>query len=238
MAGAFWCIVEDDRNGSPKKVMAEVIGEASRLAPGLVEAVWLTDRASEAGLKQLGEWGAARVLLLENAAFAPYRSEVWTAAAADLAAKEAPAAIFAPVTSRQREFVARLAARLGVGISADSVRFAMEGDKLVATRPVYAGKLLSKVTWAKSPWVATLRPNVFRPAESQAGKTAAVERPGVKSASAQMKFIERREEMSTGLPELAEAEIVISGGRGMKGPENYVILEDMGKVIGAAVGAS
>jgi electron transfer flavoprotein alpha subunit len=114
----------------------------------------------------------------------------------------------------------------------------MEGDKLVATRPVYAGKLLSKVTWAKQPWVATLRPNVFRPAESHAGKTAAVERPAVKIASAQMKFIERREEVSTGLPELAEAEIVISGGRGMKGPENYVILEDMGKVIGAAVGAS
>ena len=69
------------------------------------------------------------MLLLENAAFAPYRSEVWTAAAADLAAKESPAAIFAPVTSRQREFVARLAAKLGVGLSADSVRLAMEGDK-------------------------------------------------------------------------------------------------------------
>src|SRR5258708_3398467 len=238
MPNAFWCIVEDDRNGSPKKVMAEVIGEAARLAPGRVEAVWLTDKASEAGLKQLGEWGASRVLLLENAGFSPYGSGGGTAAAADLATKESPAAIFAPVTSRQREFVARLAARLGVGLSADSVRFAMEGDKLVATRPVYAGKLLSKVTWAKQPWVATLRPNVFRPAESQAGKTAAVERPSVKIASAQMKFIERREEMSTGLPELAEAEIVISGGRGMKGPENYVILEDMGKVIGAAVGAS
>jgi len=215
-----------------------VIGEAARLAPGRVEAVWLTDKASDAGLKQLGEWGAGKVLLLENAAFAPYRSEVWTAAAADLATKESPAAIFAPVTSRQREFAARLAARLGVGLSADSVRFAMEGDKLVATRPVYAGKLLSKVTWAKSPWVATLRPNVFRPAESQPGKTASVERPSLTAAGAQMKFVERREEVSTGLPELTEAETVISGGRGMKGPENYVILEELGRVIGAAVGAS
>src|SRR5439155_22492724 len=116
---------------------------------------WRTDKASEAGLKQLGEWGASRVLLLENAAFAPYRSEVWTAAAADLAARESPAAILAPVTSRQREFVARLAARLGVGLAADSVRFAMEGDKLVATRPGYAGKLLSNVKWAKSAWVPT-----------------------------------------------------------------------------------
>src|SRR5205823_5958464 len=156
MPGAFWCIVEDDRNGSPKKVMAEVIGEAARLAPGRVEAVWLTDKASEAGLKQLGEWGAARVLLLENAAFAPYRSEVWVASAA----------------------------------------------------------------------------------ESQPGKTASVERPTVTAADALMKFVERREEVSTGLPELTEAETVISGGRGMKGPENYVILEDLGRVIGAAVGAS
>jgi electron transfer flavoprotein alpha subunit len=114
----------------------------------------------------------------------------------------------------------------------------MDGDTLVGTRPVYAGKLLSKVGWAKTPWVATLRPNVFRPADGQSGKTAQVEKPSVSIPAAKMKFIERREEAATGLPELTEAEIVISGGRGMKGPENYVILEAMGKVIGAAVGAS
>src|SRR3989442_239175 len=158
MAGAIWCVVEDDRKGTPKKVMAEVIGEAARLG-GPVEAVWPTDKATEDGLKQLGSWGATKVWLLENPAFAPYRSEVWAGALPELAAAQSPKAIFGPVTSRQREALARLAARLGVGISADSVAFSMEGDKLVATRPVYAGKLLSKVTWAKQPWVATLRPN-------------------------------------------------------------------------------
>jgi electron transfer flavoprotein alpha subunit len=137
-----------------------------------------------------------------------------------------------------RELVARLAARLGAGLSADSVGFTMEGDTLVATRPVYAGKLLAKMTWAKTPWIATLRPNVFRPAEASAAKTAQVEKPSVKPAAARMKLVERREEVSTGLPELTEAETVISGGRGMKGPENYVILEKMAAVIGAAVGAS
>src|SRR3989442_1706854 len=91
--------------------------------------------------------------------------EVWVPALAELVAKESPKAIFAPVTSRMREFVARLAARLGAGLSADSVALAMEGDALVATRPVYAGKLLAKMTWAKTPWIATLRPNVFKPAE-------------------------------------------------------------------------
>ncbi len=237
MAGAFWCVVEDDRKGSPKKVMAEVLGEAARLG-GPAEAVWLTDKASEQGLKQLGEWGAAKIWLIENAGLVPYRSEVWVGALADLVARESPKAIFGPVTSRQREFLARLAARLGVGIAADSVAFAMDGDRLVATRPVYAGKLLANVTWARQPWIATLRPNVFKAAETQAGRQAPVERPAVTLPAARMTFVERREEVSTGLPELTEAEIVISGGRGMKGPENYVILEDMAGVVGAAVGAS
>ena len=237
MAGAFWCIVEDDRKGMPKKVMAEVLGEAGRLG-GPVEAVWLVDKATDDGLKQLGEWGAAKVWLVENPALAAYQGEVWAPVLAELAAKETPKAILAPVTSRQRELMARLAARLDVGLSADSVGLAMDGDRLVATRPVYAGKLLSKVTWAGQPWLATLRPNVFRPAEAQAGRTAAVERPGVSVPAGVMKLVERREEAATGLPELTEAEIVISGGRGMKGPENYVILEDMARVIGAAVGAS
>jgi electron transfer flavoprotein alpha subunit len=235
---AFWCIVEDDRQGAPKKVMAEVIGEAARLGGGDVEAVWLTDKATDEGLRQLGEWGATKIWLVEDGALSPYRGEVWAAGIADLAAKQSPRAIFGAVTSRQRELMARLAARLGVGLSADSVALAMDGDRLVATRPVYAGKVLSKVTWAKQPWLATLRPNVFRPAESQAGRTAAVERVSVSLPPPAMKFVERREEVSTGLPELAEAETVISGGRGMKGPENYVILEDLGRVIGAAVGAS
>jgi len=241
MADAYWCMVEDDRQGAPKKVMAEVLGEAARLASAAgaqAEAVWVTDKATPEGLKQLGEWGAKRVWLLENSAFAPYRAEVWTPVVAELAGKESPQAIFGPVTTRQREFMARLAARLGAGLSADSTALAAEGGKLVATRPVYAGKLLSKMTWSKTPWMATLRPNVFRPADAQAGATAPVEKPSVNIPGESMKLVERKQEASTGLPELTEAEIVVSGGRGLKGPENFVILEELAKVIGAAVGAS
>jgi electron transfer flavoprotein alpha subunit len=241
MAGAFWCIVEDDRQGNPKKVMAEVLGEASRLAGQVdsqAEAVWLTDKATPEGLALLGALGAKRVWLVENASLAPYRGEVWTPIIAELAGRESPQAIFGPVTTRQRELMARLAARLGAGLSADSTALAIEDGKLVATRPIYAGKLLSKVGWTKAPWLATLRPNVFRPAEPQAGASAQVERPTVTMPADAMKLVERKEEASTGLPELAEAEVVVSGGRGLKGPENFVILEELAKVIGAAVGAS
>src|SRR6266566_7567915 len=207
MAGAYWCMVEDDRQGAPKKVMAEVIGEAVRLAGqagAQAEAVWVTDKATPEGIKQLGEWGAKRIWLLENAAFAPYRAEVWTPVVADLAGKESPQVIFAPVTTRQREFMARLAARLGAGLSADSTGMALDRSKL-----------LSKMTWAKTPWMATLRPNVFRPAESQAGTSATVKKPAATIPSETMKLVEQRQEASTGLPELSEAEIVVSGGRGL-----------------------
>jgi electron transfer flavoprotein alpha subunit len=238
MANAFWCVVEDDRAGAPKKVMAEVLGEATRLSGGPTEAVWLTDRAVPEGLTQLAAWGAGKIWLLEDAAFAPYRGEVWAGALAALAQREQPRAILGAVTSRQRELLARLAARLGVGFAADTVALALDGDVLVATRPVYAGKLLARVTWARPPWVATLRPNVFKPADSRPGREPVVERASVPIPDAALQLVERREEVSTGLPELSEAELVVSGGRGMKGPENFVILEQLASVIGAAVGAS
>src|SRR5258705_12259100 len=109
MPGAYWSMVEDDRQGAPKKVMAEVLGEASRLAGAAgaqAEAVWVTDKATPEGLKQLGEWGARRVGLVENAGVAPDRAEGWTPGGADLVGKEAPQAILPPGTTRPREFLA------------------------------------------------------------------------------------------------------------------------------------
>src|SRR4030095_16780567 len=100
----------------------------------------------------------------------------WTPAWAGRGVKKSPQAIFAPVTTRQREFMARLAARLGAGLSADSTGLAAEGGKRAAARPVCAGKLLSRMRWSRTRWMATLRPNVFRPADPQAGASAAVEK--------------------------------------------------------------
>src|SRR5262249_9345130 len=155
-----------------------------------------------------------------------------------LAGTEVPRAIWGAVTSRHREFMARLAARLGVGLSADCVAFSRADGQLQATRPVYAGKLLAHVRWQKTPWVATLRPNVFRAADAVPGRTAGVERQTLATKAAVLSFVERREEAQTGLPELTEADIVVSGGRGLRGPENFALLEDLARVLGAAVGAS
>src|SRR2546428_13665905 len=95
MAGAIWCVVEDDRKGTPKKVMAEALGEAARLG-GPVEAVWPTDKATADGLKQLGSWGATKGWLPENPAFAPDRSEAWAGARAELAPAQSRKATAGP----------------------------------------------------------------------------------------------------------------------------------------------
>ena len=203
MAGAFWCVVEDDRQGQPKKVTAELIGEARRRAAelgGAVEAVWLTDRAAPEGLAQLAGWGASRIWLWEDAALAPYRGETWVPALADLAGRESPRAIWGAVTSRHRELMARLGARLGAGIAADCVAFGLADGQLVATRPVYAGKLLSRVRWKTGPSLATLRPNVFKAAETETGRAPAVERQSLGAVTPATRFVERREEAQTGLP--------------------------------------
>src|SRR3989442_5322750 len=239
MAGAIWCVVEDDRQGNPKKVMAEVLGEASRLASqlgGQTEAVWLTDKAAEGGLKQLGEWGAKRVLLVENAGLAPYRGEVWAPVLAELVQKESPQAVFGAVTTRQREAMARLAARLGAGLAADVVALAGEDGKLIATRRAYAGKVLSKRPWAKTPWLATLRPNVFKPAEAQSGAAAAVDKPAATVPAPTMSLVERREEGPPRLSPPARGRVRVAGGRGPQGPGNFVIPGFPGQGLGGAPG--
>src|SRR5260370_27316972 len=101
MPGAYWCMVEDDWQGAPKKVMAEVLGEASRLAGqagAQAEAVGGTDKATPEGVKQLGEGGAKRVWLVQNAAFPPYRAGGGTPGGADPARQDPPPGLLAPVT--------------------------------------------------------------------------------------------------------------------------------------------
>src|SRR5207248_1689554 len=98
--------------------------------------------------------------------------------------------------------------------------------------------LLARVAWARPPWIATLRPNVFKPADPVAGRAPVIERPAVTVPDGALRLAERREEVSTGLPELSEAELVVSGGRGLKGPEifkiaDYGIVGDLFEVVPA-----
>jgi electron transfer flavoprotein alpha subunit len=144
-------------------------------------------------------------------------------------------------TSQGKDLASRVAARLGLGLASECTSFSWEGEgELTAIRPVYAGKALATVKWeGKRPWVATLRPNVVPLLEPDLSRSAEVEEasPDWDEDVRKTRILEVVKDSGSTL-DLSEAEIIVAGGRGMKGPENFTLLEDLARALGGAVGAS
>jgi len=132
---------------------------------------------------------------------------------------------------------ARVAAKLGVGVAADLTDLAADDGGLVVTRPVYAGKALLKVKVMSQPAVLSLRPNVFTPVERP--KAGAADTIAVNVAAGRVTVREIKA-APAGTLDVAEAQVIISGGRGLKEPANFKVLEELAHAFGgqAAVGAS
>jgi electron transfer flavoprotein alpha subunit len=139
-------------------------------------------------------------------------------------------------TTVGRDLSGRVAARLGVGCLADCTRLSIEGGTVVAVRPVYSGKALATVEGgAKHPVVVTLRPNVF-PATAGDGQAAVetVALPAVDIRAVVREVVAKE----AGELDVAEADVIVSGGRGIKGPEHFALIRELAQALGAAVGAS
>src|SRR5207237_10662127 len=116
-------------------------------------------------------------------------------------------------------------ARLGVGLPSDGRALAVEGGRLIATRPVYAGKAIQRVAFAKAPAMASLRPKMFAAVERSG--SAAVEPLAFDYDGAGAAKVTSVEAAAGGKADLTEAEIIVSGGRGLKGPENFALIEQL-----------
>jgi electron transfer flavoprotein alpha subunit len=228
------------REGRVRSVAREALGEASRLAAALggpVTAVACC--ASDAGLAALGESGAERVLLARHDAFAHHEA-AGTAVAVAAAAKASGAkVVLFGGSSVGKDLAPRVAALLGVGLASDCTALEVEGGRLRARRPVMAGKAFERVAFADAPAMATLRPKVFAAAPPQPGRSAAVEPLAFDwDASAPRAVVTGTTAETGDKPDLTESEIIVSGGRGLKGPENFALLEQLADALGATVGAS
>jgi electron transfer flavoprotein alpha subunit len=227
----------EHRDGTIRKASLETLSEARRLAQtaGWPVAALLVGQGVEGMAAELGKYGAATVYLASGEGLAAYSSEGWAAAAAAAVEKCQPDAIFLAATSLGRDLGGRVAARLKVGGIQDVTRVAIEGGKLTAVRPVYSGKAFATVEASPAgSVVVTLRPNIF--AAERADVQATTE-PLPVSASPRA-VVEEFE--ATGGEELdvAEADVIVSGGRGIKGAENFKLIRELADTIGAAVGAS
>ncbi|HEX9280072.1 MAG TPA: electron transfer flavoprotein subunit alpha/FixB family protein [Gemmatimonadales bacterium] len=231
--------VLEQRDGALRKVSHEVVTGARRLADalgGTVEALVLGAGAVQ-GTDALGGFGADTVVTATNPAFGRYAPEGVAQVVAERVKAGGFGAVVLAASATGKDLAPRVAAKLGVALAADATDVAVEGARVVVTRPIYAGKALLKVRLTTAPAVVSLRPNVFTPV--QRPKAGAVQTVAV-TASAGRVIVKAIKAAEAGALDVAEAPIVISGGRGLKEPANFKLLEELARAFGgkAAVGAS
>jgi len=232
----------DHVQGAPRPVSWELMGKArefaSRLAGPVVALVvghQVSDLASEAIA-----FGADRVLIADDTAFAQYRAGACAAALKAAIQAAEPRLILVPATSGARDAAALAACALGIGLASDCQGLAMDQDgNLLADRPVFGGNIITTIAFSGHPQMATVRPRTF-PLPSP-DTTRSLEFAPLAVDLGEVG--EWEEVLSVETPEAGEvgvdtANIIVAGGRGVKGPEGFTPIRELAEVLGAAVGAS
>lgn len=222
-----------------RKSAFEAITEARRLADVLkteVHALSIGHGMSDQAAS-LGRFGADKVSVADDEALKLFQPDFYRQIALDLTRKVSPSIILLPATSTGKDLAPRLAVHLNTSVATESVALEVTSDELFATRPAYAGKVLLKVKAKGTPKIATLRPNVFTAKESVPNRSPSIESVSFTKPNTSLTV---KEFVTHGAKkqDLTEASVIVSGGRGMGGPENYKILEDLAYVMGGVVGAS
>ncbi len=240
MAGNVLVIAEQ-RNGKFRKAAYEVATAGrmigNELGGDVVALVWGKNVSDMAG--ELGAYGVDKVLVAENDLFENYAPEGVVKAVQEAIAKTGAQVVLFAATSLGKDLAPRVAQKMNVGLASDCTGLSVEGGKLVAKRPVYAGKAFIQVGFKASPEMASIRPKAFTPEVTEEGKTAPVDALDVSVDASEIKTkMKEFKETGGGKIDLTEADIIVSGGRGMKGPENFKMLEELADLLGGAVGAS
>ena len=238
MAKGVW-IVAEQREGALRKVSFELASTARKLADQLGEEVGAVLLCSgvEAMAAQLGKYGVDKVFVADNPALEPYTTDAHAAAVAKAVKDNDPSILLLGASTQGKDLSARLVGKLATGMATDCTDVKIADGKLLAIRPMYAGKCFGEVVVTGTPQMASLRPNVFTIVENAKAGAVVKFDPALDAAQLKTKVLEVQKE-AAGKIDVSEANIIVSGGRGMKGPEGYAILEELAKLLSAAVGAS
>ena len=240
MAGESGVLVlAEHRGGQLLGISTELLGAARRLADvsgEKVMAVAFGSGAPEAA-RQAISYGADAALHAEDGSLDEYRNDSWTAALTAAARQVNPAIVLLGQTATGRDLAPRFAVRAGTGVAMDCIDLALEGGKLVMTRPVYGGSAHAKYTSRAAPAVATLRAKAFDPLPQDAARSGDVSALALDLPAAVARVVGREEVQSEGM-RLEDAPVVVSGGRGLGSGEAFYELATLANVLGGAVGAS
>ena len=232
----------ETRGADLRKVGLEAVTAARMLADksgsGEVHALLLGPPGLSAKAAQIGQYGADVVIVAEHAGLANYSPEVAAATAADRIKSTGYRAAVFSTTAQGRDLAPRVAARLGVGLVTDVLSFEIEGDSIVVRHPMNIGKVIATIAITNTPALIAMRPNVISPTLNSRASRVETMQPTIDPASVRVKVIETRKG-SGGKLDLAEAPVIVAGGRGLKAAENFKLVEELASAFGnAAVGAT
>lgn len=222
-----------------KKASLELLSEGKKLAQAgrySVEAVTL-GRLPPA-VKEKLIYYADTLVHIRDPLLDAYTAEGFSLAFGAYARESGPKMILAGATQMGRDFLPRVAVLLGCGIVSDVTAVKWLEDPVTFVRPVYGGKVLTEVSCTGYPAIVTTRPNTFDVIGAGDKPGQFVERPASLSAAQVKTRVLRVEEKPRGKVDLTEADIIVSGGRGLKAPENFALIEELAEVVGGAVGAT
>jgi electron transfer flavoprotein alpha subunit len=238
--GDVWVYIEH-KKGVTSPMSFELLGIGKQLAAdlgGSLCAFVIAESADEIA-KDAGAYGASKVFAVEGAVFKDFRADVYGKAAGFLLEKGKPAVALFRATSQGADVAAAGAAKLGFGLCTDTIGLAVDGGKVKMTRAAFGGNYtVTVVNERAATQVITVRPKAFAGPEKDASKAAEVVKEAFSVAddailTKVVDFIQSETAVN-----LVEADIIVSGGRGVGKPEGFAMLKDLADAIGAAVGAS
>ncbi len=238
-----WVFAEQ-RRGRISSVTMELLNEGRKLADQLdtpLSAVLLGDNiSSEAPL--LVAHGADRVLVVDNPLLKDFNNDSYVAVLSDLIQKEKPEIVLCGATAIGRSFIPKVAARIGTGLTADCTGLDVDPEKrlLLQTRPAFGGNILATILCPNHrPQMATVRHKVFKKAENQESRKGEIVQKDLNGLSFDLKskVVKTVEEIEDTV-NITEADIIVSGGRGVGSKENFAMIEELARTLGGAVGAS
>jgi len=232
-------VLGETSNGNIASITRELLGAARRLSDGQPVAAALIGNGVAAAAQEAIAAGADTVYVADSPALAEYNGDTFLVALNAIAEQANPAVVLMGQTDIGRDLAPRFAVRKGTMVAMDCIELAMNGGKLAATRPVYGGSARAIFSFKTMPQVATVRPKSQDPLEPDPSRQGQVVNVAVSvdPSVARTKVLERKTVAAEGI-RLEDADAVLTGGRGLGGPEGFSGLEELAKLLGGAVGAT
>ncbi len=231
-------VVTDIQNGTLRSVNAEVFTAAAALGSETsspVSALMIGGENTASLAESAGHYGIGNVKVIEDARLAQFSPDAYAKVIAEAIKESNATLVLMGATFTGKDVMSRVAQILNVGLAQDCIGMRSEGGNLLFKRPMYAGKVHAEVRVTTTPALATIRPKSYKPVESQVDvsvESLAVDVPAPKVV------VTAYEGSSNGKMDVTEADIIVSGGRGMQSADNWNIIEDLAGLLGAATGCS